>query len=185
MLSPPSPRRARVHDYDAPVPWYNSLSLSNSTRGEGFNSVDSDARSARAIHPPLPSSCADRTRRGGRARRLRETPQTRPDTPCLRYIPGRRRRRETALTPSLFHRSSPPRFIISDDAPRFGRRETAGPLLLLYLPRREISFSSHDSARIRRPRLARALSSNGANASNDRSYARAMVPAARKQSLVT
>lgn len=76
---------ARVHDYDAPVP------CKSLARG---NSVDSDTRSARAIHPPF-------LLRGSYAAvgaRARAAP--RDHTAGTPLIPGRRqRRRETALTP--------------------------------------------------------------------------------------
>lgn len=82
--------------------------------------MDSDTRSARAIHPTsFPP--ARIVRGGGRARAA-----PRDHTAGTPLIPGRRRR-ETALTP-LRSSSS----FISDDAQ--GRRETAGPSLLL--PRR-------------------------------------------------
>ena len=108
------PRRASTRLRRAgPV---RSLSLAYLEMRE--SSVDSDTRSARAIHPPF-SSCADRTRRRARARRSARSSRHGRVTPCR--VDPRATAARNRVNASLSGR--PPRFISSDAQ---GRRETAG-----------------------------------------------------------
>lgn len=113
--------------------------------------MDSDTRSARAIHPPF-------LLRGSHAAVGARAP-LREITAGTPLIPGRRRR-ETALTPLS------PVVLLVHLGRRPGRRETAGLSSSLVVDR-----FIHDSPRIRgAARLARA---RHGRTSNDRSYARA------------
>lgn len=129
--------------------------------------MDSDTRSARAIHPP-PFPPARIVRGGGRARSRAPLREITAGTPL---IPGRRRRRETALTP-LRSSSS----FISDDAQ--GAARDGGPLSSSLVVDRFIHDSRGFGARLARARSSRA--------NVQRSLVRArQVRRARKQSLVT
>lgn len=149
---------ARVHDYDAPVPLIIPL--------ERESSVDSDTRSARAIHPPflLRGSYAAV---GARAR-ARAAPRDHG-----RYAVDPR----AAAAAARNRVNASPVVLLVHLGRRPGRRETAG----LSSSPRVVDRFIHDSPRIR-GRVSRAL------VTGERpTIARTRAPgtAARKQSLVT
>lgn len=140
---------ARVHDYDAPVPYNPPL--------ERESSVDSDTRSARAIHPPflLRGSYAAV---GARARARRSAPRDHG-----RYAVDPRAAAAAAAARNRVNASPVVLLVHLGRRPRAAR--DGGPLLL---PRRGSVHPrfAEDSG----PRLARA---RHGRTSNGRSYARA------------
>lgn len=139
---------ARVHDYDAPVPFIIPLLLLEDARG---SSVDSDTRSARAIQTSFPPARIVRAAVGAR-----RSARSRPVRRCDPRAAARNRVNASPVVLLVSHFERRPR------AARDG-----GPLHLLLTRRGSVHprFARVSGARLARARHGRT--------SNDRSYARA------------